>query len=74
MELPMARGIATKRFLLLMKVFKALEGRAPKTQAEFMQRIIKEGQINLPELPAGYRYVYDPKEAQLMVEQPAAER
>jgi len=54
-----------------MNLFKATEGRAPKTQEEFMQKIIKEGQINLPQLPPGHRYLYDPKTEQLMVEQPA---
>ena len=36
-----------------------------------MQKIIKENQIKLPELPFGQRYVYDPKKEQLMVEKPA---
>lgn len=54
-----------------MNLFKAQEGRAPKTHEEFMDRIIKENQIQLPELPEGHRYVYDPKTEQLMVEKPA---
>jgi hypothetical protein len=54
-----------------MKLFKATEGRAPKSHEEFMQAIIKANNIKLPDLPEGHRYVYDPKKEQLMVEQPA---
>ncbi|MCE5267244.1 MAG: hypothetical protein LLG00_05105 [Planctomycetaceae bacterium] len=55
-----------------MQLFKASEGRAPKDNAEFMQRIIKENMIKLPELPAGDRYEYDPKTEELMVVHPAS--
>jgi hypothetical protein len=51
-----------------MQLFKATEGRAPKDHEEFMQRIIKENMIKLPDLPEGDRYVYDPKREELMVE------
>jgi hypothetical protein len=54
-----------------MNLFKAAEGRAPKTHEEFMEKIVKENQINLPKLPEGDRYIYDPKQEQLMVEQAA---
>ncbi len=54
-----------------MNLFKATEGRMPNSHEEFMQKIVKENQIQLPKLPQGHRYVYDPKQAQLMVEQPA---
>ncbi len=50
---------------------KRLNGRKPNSHEEFMEKIIKEGKINLPELPAGQRYVYDPEQGQLMVERPA---
>jgi hypothetical protein len=53
-----------------MQLFKATENRAPRTQEEFMEKIIKENDIKLPELPKGHRYVYDPKTEQLMVERP----
>lgn len=53
-----------------MKLYKALNGNAPKTHEEFMQKIIKENAVRLPELPEGHRYVYDPKAEQLMVESP----
>ena len=54
-----------------MALFKAAEGHALKTHEEFMQRIIKDGMIKLPELPPGHRYRYDPQTEQLMVERPA---
>ncbi|MEN6558797.1 MAG: hypothetical protein ABFC54_11515 [Thermoguttaceae bacterium] len=54
-----------------MNLFKASEGRAPKSHEEFMERIIKEQRIQLPELPEGERYRYDPKSEQLMVDRPA---
>lgn len=52
-----------------MQLFKAMENRPPKDQKEFMDRIIKEHRIQLPELPAGSRYFYDPKTEELLVEQ-----
>lgn len=55
-----------------MQLFKALEGRNPKSHAEFMKEIIKKGQIKLPELPAGQIYNYHPDDGQLWVE-PAPE-
>ncbi|MEN6406232.1 MAG: hypothetical protein ABFC77_07165 [Thermoguttaceae bacterium] len=54
-----------------MSLFKASEGRAPKSHEEFMERIIQEQRIPLPELPEGDRYRYDPKTEQLMVDRPA---
>ena len=54
-----------------MQLFKATENRAPKSQQEFMEKIIKDNDIRLPDLPSGHRYVYDPKTEELMVEQPA---
>ena len=53
------------------ELFKATEGRTPKSHEEFMEKIIKANHIHLPTLPEGHRYVYDPKQEQLMVEQPA---
>jgi len=54
-----------------MQLYKALNGRAPRDQKEFMEQIIKANQIRLPDLRAGERYVYDPKTEELMVERPA---
>jgi hypothetical protein len=51
-----------------MNLFKATENRLPKSQEEFMTRIIKENDIELPALRSGDRYVYDPKTGELLVE------
>jgi hypothetical protein len=56
-----------------MNLFKAMEGRAPKDNDEFMEKIIKANQIKLPELPEGSRYRYDPKTELLMVDSPKTE-
>jgi hypothetical protein len=53
-----------------MRLYKATNGSAPKTHEEFMQKIIKENNIPLPELPPGQRYVYFPDREELMVEHP----
>ena len=53
-----------------MQLFKATEGRNPKSHEEFMEKIIKEGQIHLPELWEGETYRYDPKTAELWVDPP----
>lgn len=52
-----------------MRLYKASNGSAPKTHEEFMEKIIKEGQIKLPALPPGDRYIYDPAKEELCVEQ-----
>lgn len=54
-----------------MQLYEASNGKKPKTHDEFMEQIIQANQIHLPELPAGQRYVYDPKTGELMVEKPA---
>jgi hypothetical protein len=57
-----------------MKLFKAMnDNKGPKSHEEFMEKIIKENMIKLPELPEGDRYMYDPKTEQLMVESPKPE-
>ena len=53
-----------------MRHFKALNDRNPSSHEEFMEEIIKKGGVQLPELPPGERYVYDPKTGELMVERP----
>ena len=53
-----------------MELYKATEGHAPKTHDEFIRSIVQANQIHLPALPAGHRYVYDPKGERLMVEHP----
>ena len=54
-----------------LQLYEALEGSAPKTHEEFMEKVIKPNMIQLPELPEGHKYVYDPATKTLMVEKPA---
>ncbi len=55
-----------------MQLFDALNnGRAPQSHEEFMDKIIRENMIVLPDLPPGSEYVYDPAAKQLMVRHPA---
>ena len=55
-----------------MQFYKALEGdgHGPKTKEEFMEKIIKANNIQLPVLPAGAHYDYDPTTEELVVEKP----
>ncbi len=50
-----------------MQFYQAEKGNMPKTHDEFMTRIIKANNINLPELPDGQVYKYDPEKAELWV-------
>ena len=54
-----------------MQLYEAMNGKKPTTEKEFFDQIIKANQIQLPELPPGHRYVYDPENGQLLVERPA---
>ena len=56
-----------------LNIYKAADpnGRGPQSHKEFMDRIIKENSIQLPELPEGQRYRYDPAAGELTVERPA---
>jgi hypothetical protein len=53
-----------------LQLFRGLEGRLPQSHDEFMQKVIQANQIQLPELPPGSRYVWDPQKGELMVERP----
>lgn len=50
-----------------LEAYRALHGNYPKTEKEFWDTI--KG-VQLPELPAGQKYVYDPQEGKLKVERP----
>lgn len=64
---------AQERILMMqiehnLDLFKAAhDNKPPKTQEEYMKEIIVEGGVDLPELPPGKRYVYNPKTGELMV-------
>lgn len=53
-----------------LKLYEASNGSKPKTEDEFMQQIIRANNINLPQLPAGSKYKYDPQKGELLVEHP----
>ncbi len=53
-----------------LEAYRALHGNYPKTEKEFWDTI--KG-VKLPELPAGHKYVYDPKEGKLKVERPKSD-
>jgi hypothetical protein len=46
------------------RLYEAEHGHYPKTQEEFMEKVIKpnEPATRLPELPEGWEYLYDPSE------------
>jgi hypothetical protein len=54
-----------------LELYEATEGQPLATHEEFMEKIIKANSIQLPQLPPGHRYVFDPEKKQLMVEKPA---
>jgi hypothetical protein len=56
-----------------LNLYKALHGNFPKSQEEFMKEIVKANRLDLPELPAGNRYVYDPEKGELLVERPVSQ-
>jgi hypothetical protein len=50
-----------------MDIWQAIHNRWPKNAQEFQKEILEPANIELPELPPGNRYVYDPKTGELMV-------
>lgn len=55
------------------EIFKANEDRYPNSHEEFMTRIIKENNIQLPVLPAGKKFQYDVANHELVVVEPPTE-
>lgn len=53
-----------------LKLYDAEHGSKPKTEEEFMTKIIKANNIRLPTLPEGSKYKYDPQKGELLVEHP----
>ncbi len=53
-----------------LELYKGATGSYPKTHEEFMEKIIQANGIQLPTLPEGQTYVFDPEQGQLMVERP----
>lgn len=51
-------------------LFRATEGRFPKSHEEFMTKVVKANQIVLPELPPGRSYRFDSEKGELWVDPP----
>ncbi len=56
---PMVEKISMIQITSALELFRANEDRYPKDHEEFMQRIIKENNIQLPVLPYKGKYQYD---------------
>lgn len=52
------------------KLFEAEHGYKPKSEEEFMKKVIEANQIRLPQLPPGAKYKYDSQSGELLVERP----
>ena len=53
-----------------MNLYKAMNNnKGPATQEEFMEKIIKANRVDLPDLPPGDRYFYDPEKEELFIKQ-----
>jgi len=63
--------IALQQIEYAEKMYKAEHEKLPDTHEEYMRDVLQG--MPLPKLPAGHKYVYDPKEQQLMIEQPKNE-
>jgi len=55
-----------------MQLYWAPEGKYPATHEEFMEKVIKFNQIQLPELDEGVEYIYDPEDHKLKIHRPGA--
>ena len=64
---PMLEQISKSHIEHAVNLFNASEGRYPKDYDEFMTRIIKENNIQLPVLPFGHKYQYDEANHKLVV-------
>lgn len=64
---PMVEQISKTHIAHALDLFNASEGRYPNSYDEFMTRIIKENNIQLPVLPGGKKYQYDVENHKLVV-------
>lgn len=53
-----------------LNLYWGMEGEYPQTHEEFMEKIIKFNNLQLPELEAGVEYIYDPEDHLLKVYRP----
>ncbi len=64
---PLKQRLAALSLDHAVNLFHAVEGRYPKDYDEFMQRVIKENKIQLPEPAKGLHYEYDVENHKLLV-------
>ena len=58
-----------------MNIYKAThDNKGPQSHEEFMKEIIEAGQIQLPKLPEGQKYIFDPETQTLNVLRPAKQQ
>jgi hypothetical protein len=62
--------LVINRITHAMNLYQATPGRFPASQEEFMENIIREHYIQLPPLPPGQEYVYDPMYGVLNIRKP----
>ena len=73
---PVKALFTAKQKIAFMKVEHALNlydaehGYKPKTHEDFMSKIVEFNNIELPELPEGQTYIWDPEAGELLVEKP----
>jgi len=53
-----------------LKLFEAEHGFTPRSHDEFLDEVIEKNNIELPELPEGHSYVFNPVKKELMVRRP----
>ena len=64
---PMVESISKTQVTSALELFRATEDRYPKDHEEFMVRIIKENNIQLPVLPYKGQYKYDVEKHELVI-------
>ena len=64
---PMVESISKTQIKSNLEIFNINEGRYPKDLEEFMEKIIKPNNIQLPVLPYKGRYKYDVENHELMI-------
>lgn len=64
---PMLERISKNEIAYALRLYEAEHGQYPATYEEFMSKIIKANNIQLPVLPGGKKYQYDVENHQLVV-------
>ena len=64
---PMIESISKTQITSALELFRATEDRYPKDHAEFMEKIIKANNIQLPVLPYKGKYQYDVEKHELVI-------